>query len=103
MTAIDSSIRRRLTVLDPTVEALPADVQLAARPVALDGLRVGLLDNGKHGVSRFLDRLEAALRERYPAMTFTRERKANASRPAPAAMLDRLAASCDVVVSAVGD
>lgn len=92
-----------IVVLDPTVEPLPDDVQLAPRPATLDGLRVGLLDNGKHGVSRFLDHLEAALAERHRGLTFVRTRKPNASRPAPPSVLDALAASTDVVISAVGD
>ncbi len=54
-----------ILVLDPTVEPLPDDVQLAPRPAALDGLCVGLLDNGKRGVTRFLDHLEAVLAERH--------------------------------------
>ncbi len=95
--------QRRLAVLDPTVEALPDEIALAARPLDLAGLRVGLLDNSKNGVARFLDHLEAVLAERYEGLSFVRARKPNASRPAPAAVLDKLAAESDVVVSAVGD
>ncbi len=100
---VAEAVRPKLVVLDPTVEALPDDVHLAARPATLEGLRVGLLDNSKNGVSRFLDHLEAVLSERYAGLTFVRGRKPNASRPAPAEVLDRLTAECDVVVSAVGD
>jgi hypothetical protein len=100
---VAEAVRPRVVVLDPTVEAIPDEIALAPRPAALDGLRVGLLDNGKNGVARFLDHLEALLSERYEGLSFTRARKPNASRPAPPETLDRLAAECDVVISAVGD
>lgn len=95
--------RPKLAVLDPTVDALPDEIVLAARPADLAGLRVGLLDNSKNGVARFLDQLEAVLSERYDGLRFVRARKPNASRPAPPDVLDRLVAESDVVVSAVGD
>ena len=100
---VAEATRPKLAVLDPTVEALPDDVELAARPASLAGLRVGLLDNSKNGVAAFLDHLEAVLGERYDGLSFVRARKPNASRPAPPDVLDRLVAASDVVVSAVGD
>ena len=98
-----AGVRPKVVVLDPTVEALPDEIALAERPAELAGLRVGLLDNGKAGVARFLDHLEAALGEQFAGLQFVRARKPNASRPAPADTLDQLAAQSDVVVSAVGD
>lgn len=95
--------RTRIRVLDPTVEALPDDIRLVQRPDSLDRMTVGLLDNGKNGVTGFLDHLEALLSERYDGLNFVRARKPNASRMAPVETLDKLVAECDVIVSAVGD
>jgi hypothetical protein len=93
----------RLVVLDPTVEALPDSIGLSPRLETLAGARIGLLSNSKAGVSRFLDQLELVLSERYPGLEFIRDAKANASRPAPGEILDKLAADCTAVITAVGD
>jgi hypothetical protein len=63
---------------------------------------VGLLDNGKMNVDRFLDHVETLLRARHGVRDVVRRRKPNMSAPAPAEILGALAA-CDAVVSAVGD
>lgn len=100
---VAEAVRPKITVLDPTVEALADEINLAARPRSLAGLRIGLLDNSKNGVGRFFDHLEGLLGERYDGIGFVRARKPNASRPAPPEVLDKLAAESDVVISAVGD
>ena len=93
----------RLTVLDPTVDALPDSIGLSPRLETLAGARIGLLSNSKNGVSRFFDQLEVVLRERYPGVETIRAAKPNASRPAPGDTLDTLAAECTAVITAVGD
>jgi hypothetical protein len=91
-----------ITVLDPTAGRRPAAGRPASGLAALAGARVGLLDNGKVNVARFLDHVEAILRAEHGVADVVRRRKPNMSAPAPAAMLAELAA-CDAVVSAVGD
>ena len=91
-----------ITVLDPTAGRRPAAGRPAPRLTALGGARVGLLDNGKVNVGRFLDHVEAILRAEHGVADVVRRRKPNMSAPAPPAMLAELAA-CDAVVSAVGD
>jgi hypothetical protein len=91
-----------IIVLDPTVAAEPRTARPAPPPRALAGARIGLLDNGKVNVGRFLDHVEALLRTRHGVAEVVRRRKPNMSAPAPAAMLDELVA-CDAVLSAVGD
>jgi len=91
-----------ITVLDPTVASGPATARLAPARRSLAGARIGLLDNGKVNVDRFLDHVEELLRTRHGVADVLRRRKPNMSAPAPAAMLAELAA-CDAVVSAVGD
>jgi hypothetical protein len=93
----------RLTLLDPRAEARPSTTARAPRPRDLRGKRVGLLANSKPNSDEFLTALGALLRERCGVEELVTARKPNASRVAPTDTLDRLAAECDVVVTAVGD
>jgi hypothetical protein len=91
-----------ITVLDPTARSTGAPTRLAPPLRALAGARVGLLDNGKVNVDRFLDHVADVLRTVHGVGDVVRERKSNMSAPAPDAVLGQLAA-CDAVISAVGD
>ena len=93
----------RLTLLDPRAEAWPLQATRAPRPRDLRGKRVGLLANSKPNSDELLAALGALLRERCGVGELVTARKPNASRVAPAETLDRLAAQCDVVVTATGD
>jgi hypothetical protein len=91
-----------ITVLDPTPGMVTRATPMAPRLPSLAGATVGLLDNGKVNVDRFLDHVEEILRARHGVKDVIRRRKPNMSAPAPAEVLRELAA-CDAVVSAVGD
>jgi hypothetical protein len=91
-----------IVVLDPTPGTPNRAARMAPGRESLDGATVGLLDNGKMNVDRFLDHVEAFLRARHGVRDVVRRRKPNMSAPAPAEILRALAA-CDAVVSAVGD
>ncbi len=91
-----------IIVLDPTVAPGAAPIRVAPPLASLAGARIGLLDNGKVNVDRFLDHVDALLRSRHGVADVLRRRKPNMSAPAPDAILAELAA-CDAVVSAVGD
>lgn len=91
-----------ITVLDPTAPDTAEQTTLNARPQDWAGLRVGLLDNGKPNSDGFLDALSVLLAQRGVA-EFTRLRKGNIGRLAEPAILDQLAADCDVVITGVGD
>jgi hypothetical protein len=91
----------RRVVLDPTSERAPAQQARLPRPARLAGLRVGLLDISKPRGDLFLDRLAQHLVargvtvERYTTPTFT--------KPAPAELRQRIAATCDAVIEALAD
>jgi hypothetical protein len=91
-----------LTVLDPTPGMTTRAAQTAPRLASLAGTTIGLLDNGKVNVDRFLDHVEEILRGRHGVKDVVRRRKPNMSAPAPPDVLRDLVA-CDAVVSAVGD
>ena len=90
-------------VFDPrgTVSAEPR--ALAARLSALDGVRLGVLDNTKWNASKLLRRAVGELEggKKFGEVRFYA--KESFSRPAEAALLDRIAAENDAVLTAIGD
>jgi hypothetical protein len=94
-------------ILDPTglpdrADATPA-FALAPRPADLNGLKIGLLENGKQNARLLLEDVATVLRERYGAGDATLRRKEIFSQPAPPELVDELSAASDVVVVGVGD
>jgi hypothetical protein len=92
-----------LKILDPTVPAEPTEVIAAKRERGLDGKVLGLLDNTKVNGDRLLVLVREELATRYDLREVVSLRKAGASTTAEPAMLDALAARCDVAVTAIGD
>jgi hypothetical protein len=90
-------------ILDPTVAPDPVATGLAPRLPDLDGLRLGLLANGKVNADRLLRLVADALPPRHRVAEVVTRVKANASQLAPGELLDELAARCHAVVTAVGD
>ena len=88
-------------LVDPTSERAPATRSRRAPPPGKDGLTLALLDISKPRGDVYLDELERLLgsegfaTRRYAKPTFT--------RPAPVALLDRIAEECDLVVEALAD
>lgn len=75
--------------------------QLAARSSSLTGRRIGVLDNSKPNADVLLGRVAERLVERAGAGSVRRWRKPGAS--VPAANLDEVAASADVVLTGSAD
>lgn len=94
---------KKLILLDPRAEADIPEAALAPRVATLDGLRVGLLANAKHNADLLLDDIYELIAERYEPAGAVRAAKKDGSAPAPPALLDELAETCDVVITAVGD
>lgn len=92
-----------LKILDPTVDAQPIEAALAKRAHGLDGVVLGLLDNTKVNGDRLLALVRDELGARYDVREVVVRRKAGASATAETAILDDLAARCDVVITAIGD
>jgi hypothetical protein len=91
-----------MQVLDPTPERPAQTTRPAPALATLAGARIGLLDNSKIRVDRFLDFAEEILRTDYGVVDVIRRRKRNASAPAPSEVMADLL-HCDAVISAVGD
>lgn len=67
------------------------------------GLRFGVLDNSKGNADHLLRFIVEGVRAAVPVASVVSLRKDSVSLPAPAGILDRLAAEADFVVSAMAD
>lgn len=88
-------------LLDPTSELSPVARALTARPAALQGLTVGILDISKARGNVLLDRLDALLSAQ--GIEVKRYRKPTFTRPAPTELVQRIVAECDIVVEGLAD
>jgi hypothetical protein len=92
-----------VVILDPS-----APPQRAATGGAwtLDGLKgkvVGFIDNAKPNFNNLVDEIAELLTARYGVARVVKERKRAASIPVESAVLESLAAQCDLVVTGSGD
>lgn len=92
-----------IVVLDPIAEVRDVAARLRERPATLDGKRLGLLDNTKANASELLRAVEARLRSRFRLDAVLHKAKPLAAVGADPAVLDELAARCDVAIVAIGD
>ena len=91
-----------IRVLNPTFGQAVSQNGRVPRLTSLRGCTLGLLDNGKIKVRELLDYMEDMLRTEYGVAHVIRLRKPDASRPAPQELVAEMA-SCEAVISAVGD
>ena len=94
-------------ILDPTGLSSREDrtsaFTLAPRPADLNGLKIGLLENGKQNARLLLEDVASVLRERYGAGEAKLRRKENFAQPAPQELIDQLSSESDLVVRGIGD
>ncbi len=90
-------------VFDPRGRVEAERVMPAPRVPALDGLRLGILDNTKWNAGRLLRRIAARLGERFPFAAVNYYRKESFSKVADPALVAQIAADNDVVLTAIGD
>jgi hypothetical protein len=83
------------------VDAKP--IPLAPRVRALQGLRLGVLDNTKWNANRLLRRTAARLHEQFVLAQVNTYKKESFSKDAAPELLQRIAAENDIVLTAVGD
>lgn len=77
-----------------------------ALPPALDGLAgkvVGFIDNTKPNFNHLVDDLADVLVRKYGVRSVLKRSKRLQSNPAPAAVIEELAAACDLVITGSGD
>jgi hypothetical protein len=92
-----------LEFLNPTPAGGATSRAALAAPRALARATVGLLDNAKPNAHLLLAAVGELLQGSHGAREVVPARKATSTSPAPAAILDELAARCDLVVTAAAD
>ncbi len=90
------------TLVNPLDERSRDQLAPAPRLDNLEGKTLALLDISKPGGKVLLDRLEQLLKERYGVSSIVREIKPTYTKPAPGALLERLA-FVDGVIEALAD
>ena len=75
-----------------------------APPLAsIDGLRIGVLENGKLNAEEMLNEVATLFVQRHGCTVRTLASKSNASAPAPATTLTRVAQEVDFLITGLGD
>ena len=92
---------RTTYVYEPCADESGKQDVLAPRPTSLDGKVIGLLNNTKDLVDVLLDEVQDLLQKDFPRAQFRHFRKESVSGAA-ADLMEELA-TCDAVVTAVGD
>lgn len=94
---------KTLPIYDPrgVVDATPASA--APRVKALQGLRLGLLDNTKWNANKLLRGMRERLAARHAFATVNYYRKESFSLDATPELIGRIAADNDIVLTAIGD
>ena len=79
--------------------------KLARAPVLakLDGARIGILENGKLNAEEMLNEFAQLFVERHGCTVKTLASKSNASAPAPATTLVKVAQEVDFLITGLGD
>jgi hypothetical protein len=90
-------------VFDPRGRVDAARVAPAPRVAALAGLRLAVLDNTKWNAGRLLRQTAMRLGEGSGFAAVTYYRKESFSKPADPALVARIAADNDIVLTAIGD
>ncbi|MBM3217917.1 MAG: hypothetical protein FJZ38_04420 [Candidatus Rokubacteria bacterium] len=90
-------------IFDPTAAPVARAVALAARPVELRGLRLGLVENTKFNSDTLLLKLADRLRERHGITMTHMARKRSPSHEVDERAIAALKERSDVVVSGIGD
>jgi hypothetical protein len=94
-------------ILDPTGTSTAGQHEpqppRAGRRKDLHGATVGLLLNTKQNAAPFLDEVGRLLVDRHGAKGTIARTKVNFAAPAPEELVKEMAASCDVIVTGIGD
>ena len=90
-------------VFDPRGRVEAEIVVPAPRVAALDGARLGILDNTKWNANKLLRKTAARLAEHHQLATVNYYRKESFSKAAEPALIVRIATENDIILTAIGD
>ncbi len=95
---------QRERLLDPTGDGDgAANNRLAPRPRRLDGLRVGLLNNGKPNAAALLTEVADELSRGWGVSSSSMYAKGYFGTPVEESVIQRILKNCDFVVAGIGD
>jgi len=84
--------------------AIPEVTSLTVNPIpAMSGATIAILDNSKHNFRALMNRVSAAVDEKYPDVKWHVERKTGAAHPMSEDIRDRILQSANVVFTGSGD
>jgi hypothetical protein len=92
-----------IQVYDPRGVVGAEKKAIAARVKALDGLRLGVLDNTKWNANKLLRELRDQLKAAHPLAAVHYYRKESFSKFAAPALIEEIRRDNDIVVTAIGD
>ena len=90
-------------VFDPRGVVETEPLALSERPAALDGLRLGVLDNTKWNANRLLRKTAARLQQEFSFAAVNYYRKESFSKDADPALIESIAVNNDIALTAIGD
>jgi hypothetical protein len=93
----------RVKLVVPEAPAPTPDSAIASKQIDKSGVRLGVLDNTKGNADHLLAMIVAGLRNVLPIASVVSLRKEVLCLPAATAIIDRLVAETDFVVSAMAD
>ena len=96
-------MNRKVTLVVPEAPTPASGTLVEQRRFEKRGIRLGVLDNSKGNADHLLVMVVEGVRAALPVASVVSLRKDVVSLPAPKAILDRLAAEADFVVSAMAD
>ena len=92
-----------IQVYDPRGVVGAEQKAIAARVKALDGLRLGILDNTKWNANKLLRELRDQLQAAHPLAAVHYYRKESFSKFAAPELIEEIRRDNDIVVTAIGD
>jgi hypothetical protein len=92
-----------IVVLNPTVAGSVAVRPLASRPASLRDKVLGSLWNNRARGDQILDGVAQALTERHGLGKVIHRKKDYIGEPSPPRLIEDLASSCDIVITALGN
>lgn len=96
-------MNQKIRLVVPEAPSPQAVAATETRAVAKGGIRLGVLDNSKGNADHLLKFIVEGVKALLPVASVVSLRKNSVSLPAPADILDRLAAESDYVVTAMAD
>ncbi len=92
-----------IRLIDPTVPSAMNAHATAPRLGDLEGLRIGLLGNGKVNADVLLEQTAQLFAERHGCRVLELEEKGHAGKPCPPDLLKSIADESDFLLTAAGD